>query len=150
MNFLYKNLTEEDEKFIESFKFHMPIGRRDELAPIPIQWVVDKERECYLICLAGQGDTFDIGYPPYYYRLILGKSVVKITARYESQGDFNTGVLLKWRIDSIIVPRVLRNIMRDELLIIIQEAFIVFGNIHECGHVVGTVFDRICMPVYEN
>ena len=150
MAFICEKLTEKDKEFIESFKFNMPLGRRDELAPIPEQWVRDKERGYYLICIAGQGDVFDNQFPPYYYRLIIGNSVVKIEGRYEGKGDFNIGISIKWRINSIIVPNNLKYISRDEILNIVREAFGVFGNIHECGHVVETIFDRISMPLYAN
>ena len=63
MAFVNAYLTEEDKKFIASFKFHNPIGRLNELAPLPEEWSIDKENKYYLICLGGQGELdseFDV------------------------------------------------------------------------------------------
>ena len=42
MAFVNAYLTEEDKKFIASFKFHNPIGRLNELAPLPEEWSIDR------------------------------------------------------------------------------------------------------------
>ena len=65
------------------------------------KWVADKEREIYLICLCGQGDTFDQERPPYYYRLIIQGIPIEIWARYEWTGTSKTGFDYRWEIELI-------------------------------------------------
>jgi hypothetical protein len=150
MAFVNEKLTEKDKEFIALFEFHKPIGRTNELARLPENWATDREKGYFLICLGGQGYTFDEEHPPYYYRLIIDNAVVKIEARFRSKGDYNTGVKVEWRIESIDVPKSLNNLPSEVLLNIINDAFISYSNIHKNGHVESTSFDKVCMPIYLN
>lgn len=106
MAFVLEKLTEQDKEFIASFKFIQPIGGQGKvLAKIPNNWAADRERKIFLVCLGGQGDSFDEEYPPFYYRLIWNNSAVNIEARYESVGNYTTGVSMTWRIHRIVVPK---------------------------------------------
>ena len=59
MAFVNEKLTEKDKEFVASFKFRKPIGRKNELARLPENWSADRNNSYYLICLGGQGYTFN-------------------------------------------------------------------------------------------
>ena len=151
MAFVNEKLTEKDKEFIASFKFIQPIGGQGKmLADIPIKWAADRENGYYLICLGGQGYTFDEERPPYYYRLIINNVAVKIEARFIREGDYKIGVKVEWRIESINVPKALQNYDKDRLLNIIKDSFMSYSNIHENGYVLNVEFDKIAIPFYSN
>lgn len=145
MRFVNKQLTEEDKKFISSFKFHQPIGRRNELARIPRNWAVDKEKNYYLICLGGQGELFDEEYPPNYYKLVINTDVIDIEARYKTTGNRKTGIKITWEVGNIVV-----NARKTDVDIkqIVMSAFESYGNIHFRGHIISTDFVNISEPYY--
>lgn len=148
MAFVNEKLTDKDKEFISSLKFHNPIGRLNELAPIPEEWSIDRENKYYLICLGGQGRLFDEEYSPNYYRLIIDNKSIEIEARYKSKGNYSTGVELLWKIQGIYVPRSLSYISPEKLIDIVREAFVCCGNVHKNGHVTKTEFDSIAEPFY--
>lgn len=149
MAFVNEKLTEKDKEFIASFNFIQPIGGQGKtLADIPIKWAADREKGYFLICLGGQGHSFDEERPPNYYRLIIDNVDVRIMARFRSDGDYNTGVKLEWRIQDIVVPKSLKHLSQEMLLNIINDAFTSYGNIHKNGHVISTIFDEMGIPFY--
>lgn len=148
MAFVNEKLTEKDKEFVASFKFRKPIGRKNELARLPENWSADRNNSYYLICLGGQGYTFNEEYPPYYYRLIIDNSVVEIEARFESSGDYNSGVKMIWRVQRIVVSNSLKKLPKEILFTIIKNAFISYGNIHKNGHVVSTDIIEMSTPFY--
>lgn len=140
MAFICENLTDEDKRFIEGFQFHMPIGDVKSLVRMPEKWVSDREKGYFLICLAGRGYVFDQEYPPYYYRLIVDRQVIEIVARYQSEGDYDSGIKMTWRLESIFVPHSLNYIKEDLVLDIVKSAIAAYGNVHKNGHVISTNF----------
>ncbi|MGN0630504.1 MAG: hypothetical protein ACI4JN_04165 [Ruminococcus sp.] len=148
MAFVNEKLTDKDKEYISSFKFHNPIGRLNELAPIPEEWSIDRENKYYLICLGGQGRLFDEEYPPNYYHLIIDNKSIEIEARFKCKGNYSTGVELLWKIQGIYVPHSLSYILPKKIINIVREAFICYGNVHKNGHVIKTEFDSIAEPFY--
>lgn len=142
MAFICENLTDDDKRFIEEFQFHMPIGDVKSLVRMPEKWVSDREKGYFLICLAGRGYVFNQEYPPYYYRLIVDKQVIEIVARYQSEGDYDSGIKMTWRLESIFVPHSLNYIKEDLILDIVKSAIAAYGNVHKNGHVISTNFDK--------
>lgn len=148
MSFVCERLNEDDKKYIKSFDFHMPLGNVTELINIPDKWVSDRDKGYYMICIAGRGYFFDEEYPPYFYKLIIDNKVIEINARYQSSGNYASGVEMTWRLESICVLGSLNHLSELELLNIIKNAFIAYGNVHKSGHVISTVFERISAITY--
>lgn len=144
MAFVNEKLTDKDKEFISSFKFHNPIGRLNELAPIPEEWSIDRENKYYLICLGGQGEL-DNEYPPNYYKLIVNTDVVDIKARYKTVGYGKTGIKITWEIESIVVNSKKTDFDIQQIAMSALESY---GNIHFGGHITKTEFDSIAEPFY--
>ena len=148
MAFVNEKLTDNDKEFISSFKFHNPIGRLNELAPLPEEWSIDKKNNYYLICLGGQGRLFDEEYPPNYYHLIIDNKSVEVEARFKCKGNYFTGVEILWKVQRIYVPHSLNYISSEKIKDIVREALTCYGNIHKNGHITKTEFDSIAEPFY--
>ena len=149
MAYVEEKLTEQDKEFIARFQFKAPFGLGSGLAKTPSEWAADKERKYYLICLGGQGwrsyDTDE--YPPNYYKLIMGNKVVEIAARICHEGTIKTGVTVYWKLEGIYVDKTI-DLQKEELLKIVEEAFVFYANIHYNGHVVKVCMDYVAEPYY--
>lgn len=141
MSFVCERLNEEDEKYFRQFQFYYPFGGAKELARVPRNWVVDREKRYYLICLAGQGYTLNEEYPPYYYKLIINDKAIHIEARFGSEGNVESGITMTWRITNTIIPVDLKYIPKEEIDNIIKDALTVYGNNYKGGHVIATFFE---------
>ena len=144
MAFVNAYLTEEDKKFIASFKFHNPIGRLNELAALPEEGSIDKENKYYLICLGGQGEL-DSEYPPNYYKLIVNIDVVDIKARYQTVGNGKIGIKITWKIESIVVNSKKTDVDIQQIAMLALKSY---GNIHFGGHIICSEFMSIPVPHY--
>ena len=148
MAFVREELTEQDEKFIAGFQFEDPfnVGR---LARMPSEWVADHERGYYLICLGGQGGwSYDTNeYPPDYYRLILKNKVVEVEARIRHEGTIKTGITVYWKLESIYVDETI-DLQKEELLEIVERAFISYSDLEYNGHVNKVHMDYVAEPYY--
>ena len=145
MPFVNETLSESDKEYFASFGFKAPLTQK-LLARTPVEWAVDKENKYYLVCLGGQGYTMNEEYPPYYYRLIIDNVPIKIVARCQSMGDFQSGVKMKWYIQAIYLPEELKSFSEEKLLRVVKEAFVSHGNIDMSNRVISTEFGYINPP----
>ncbi len=148
MSFVCERLNEEDEKYFRQFQFYYPFGGAKELARVPRNWVVDREKRYYLICLGGQGYTLNEEYLPYYYRLIIDDIAINIEARFKSEGDGTKGVTMMWQINSIAVPNCLEYVSGDEIISIVKEAFITYSYVHKGDNILAITFANVAAPHY--
>lgn len=147
MGFVSEALTEKDKEFLESFKFRQPLGGApNELASIPHRGVIDREQGIYLICLGGRGNLNSEEYPPDYYMLIWGNSVMKIEAYYKATGSAEVGVDLLWNIRSAYASSSLKTIDPNEIQRVIREAFTTNGNAMFSRSIVTTSFAHVAIP----
>ncbi len=135
--FINKKLDDRDLDFFKSFGFKNPLGNLP--VKIPTQMSIDEKNGFCLFCLGGRGHSFRLDVPPYYYVLIIDGIPVHIKARYDYDGDFSSGVIMKWMIESINFP-VSAGLLQSEVDEVVKSALTSYGNIHLDGHVIRTTF----------
>ena len=114
---------------------------RNEPVP-PWKWTIDRERELYFISLGGQGyGNFDI---PSFYVLIWKNKIINMEAFSKTQGDFNSGVEIWWKITKVENPQSLRVDVDQKIIIeFIKEAFDAHGTIYKRDVIKKVNFDYI-------
>jgi len=145
MAFVYEKLTEQDKEFFSSFGFRDPLSW-SSLAKAPLNWVTDKGRCIYLVCLGGQGYKFDRQFPPTSFYLIWNGQPIKIETYDDSTGNRTTGRNIVWKIDRIVAPNTL-NVDAELLVNTVKEVF----EIYEKGrskYILSIEFVEMARPVF--
>jgi len=118
MAFENEKISEVDRELFNSFNLKSPFTGE---ALQSRRWVIDREREAYLIALGGQGMYYSE--VPMFYAFIWKNNVVKLETFENSKGDILSGYETKWKINRIEAPK---SLLQDHevLMNLIKEAFI--------------------------
>ena len=135
MAFINERVPEEQKSKFDINIFHKPIWPWLEMINFS-RWVVDRERDVFMITLGGGGpwEGGDAPLPPKYLALSWKGEVVKFEARYRGEGSGRIGepFTLYIEVSALQIPPALEG-RRDEVLQLIHEALEVAG---------GSTFDR--------
>jgi hypothetical protein len=91
----------------------------------PWKWTIDRERDVFLVGLALDGYD-DTGTRPDIYILYWKGDIIRVEARSNSKGGFETGVDMHWKISKIDIPSHLEH-LRQEIVMVLREAIDAHG-----------------------
>ena len=142
MAFVYQELTEEDIKYLLSFRIPYPYGGggEDDLVEPWGEIPIDRERNIYLFYVGGTTDIkMKDERPTAAYYLVWGKDLIKFGMLMDhSKRDENNKRIYKFYIFRILAPTKYKK-RETELLEAIKEAVIE----NEKGSIVGKFFGRV-------
>lgn len=108
MAFVYEKLTEQDKEFLASFKLPNPLSN-SRMANIPREWVADRDRGLFLVCVGGQGFLFSEEYPPTFYYLIWEGQLIRMQAYYNEIGNMQEKRRIIYKVHRILAPNTLKD-----------------------------------------
>ncbi len=144
MGFIFEKLNEEKRTYLEKFDIRHPfnsnlkVGLRD--------WVVDAEREVFLLPLTGGGYNEE---HPEVLRFFYKENIGIIHAYKKKKFKTHTEVDVTWFLFEICFPTNLEN-EKEEILGLIKEAFLVYGSGRLDQKVDDFVFAEIADPIFVN
>ena len=140
MAFVYQELTEEDIKYLKSFKIRREYVGGNTLAEPWGEIPIDRERNIYLFYVGGTTDVkMKDERPTAVYYLVWGKDLIKFGMLMDhSKRDENNKRIYKFYIFRILAPTKYKK-RETELLEAIKEAVIE----NEKGSIVGKFFGRV-------
>jgi hypothetical protein len=142
MAFVNEKISECDREYFYSLNLKSPFT--DELVE-PWKWTIDREREIFLVGLAGQGSEHSE--IPMYYALVWKKNVIIIETFSGGTGSYSTGVEKWWRIPSIRIPECMAA-EKDKVVELVKEAFDAHGSGYKRDHVKKVEFKHIASPFF--
>ncbi len=142
MAFVNERIPENDREYFNSFNLLSPFTDEPIFAR---EWTIDRERDAFLVGLAGQG-TYESDIPMF-YALVWKKNVIILDTYSKGEGNYSKGIEMWWKITKIKAPDTLIKNM-EEMLELIKEAFDAFGfaGIREC--VTKVNFDFVAEPEF--
>lgn len=140
MAFVYEKIPETDREWFSSFNLKNPITKETLNSR---RWTIDRERNSFLVGLGGQGIYgSEI---PMFYALIWNKRVIMLETFSKAIGNNSSGMEFFWKITKIKAPESLLK-DKDEMMNMIQEAFIAYDTSDKKGCLTKVNFDFIATP----
>lgn len=126
MAFVNEFVPEEQKDKFDPEVFEIP-----PLPPLrPYRWVIDRERDIFLICVGrtgyggGQGDGY---IPPEYFTFSFKKQLIKFEAKVSAYGNKSDGWIIEWEITDLKIPQELED-RQNEIIALLKEAIDMHGN----------------------
>jgi hypothetical protein len=143
MAFVNEEISEKDKEYFNSFNLKSPFTRNEPIEPW--KWIIDRERDAFLVALGGQG--YYESEIPRFYALIWKKNIIKIETFRNGIGSFSTGVEIWWKITKIEAPECMIE-DNTEMVELIKEALDAEGSGGRRDCVTRVNFDYIAEPRY--
>jgi hypothetical protein len=122
MPFVNETIAEADKAKYEAYGFKSPF--RNEFVA-PKKWVIDRERDVFLICLGGQGrERSEI---PLIFVLVWKGEIIRFDTFYKGHGDPQAGQEFWWNVLDIVIPSLLKS-KKTEIFQLIREALTEYGD----------------------
>ncbi|PYG83911.1 hypothetical protein LY28_03759 [Ruminiclostridium sufflavum DSM 19573] len=141
MAFIYEKISETDRQRLNSFNLVSPLTKNKPIAPS--KWIIDRERDVFLVSLGGQG--FYESEIPRFYALIWKNNVVLVETFRNGVGSLSDGVEISWKITKIEAKESLLK-DKDEMIELIKEGLDAEGSGGRRDCVKKVNFDYIASP----
>jgi len=140
MAFVNEKISDADRMTFNSFNLKNPITKETLNSR---RWVIDRERNAFLVGLGGQGIYgCEI---PMFYALIWNKNMIMLETFSKAAGSNSTGMEFNWKITRIEAPECLMK-DKDEMMDMIKEALIAYDTSDNNGSATKVNFDYIATP----
>ena len=110
-------------------------------------WSIDRDRKMFILCVGGGSGAFDVDARPLELYFVWNKIACKLEVRYEGGGSLIIGRTLKWRIDSIVIPREYKE-DKEAIVDAIKEAMYSFDKAGKRETIVKMAVELTCEPVF--
>ncbi len=137
MGFVFERIDEEGKKYLKKFVSTSQV----------YYWAIDRERE--IILLAWGGGGINIEHPEkfvFFYKETIGKIYAyrKDTWKAHAEIDTTTWYLYEIRFPTVLEPK------KEELILLVKEAFLAFGAGMEDVKADNTLLAEIANPIFVN
>ena len=130
-------ITEEDKAYFNSFGIKDPFtGKLEE----PWKWTIDRERNMFLSCVAGQGTEYSE--IPMYFAFIYKNRVLEIPTYSKTIGNRSTGMDMYWEISISRPPKEFMDEL-SEIFEYLREAFTVYGSYYDNRGIKSVKFQKV-------
>ncbi|MDZ4074618.1 MAG: hypothetical protein U1E04_07695 [Hylemonella sp.] len=126
--FVNELVPEEQKTKFDPKVFHSPWTPRRPIEPY--RWVIDRERDIFMVRLGGDGSSGDPSNPitKTYLALVMRGEVIKFDAAFKEAGNWKEGIFgADWEVTDVYLPPSLAD-SRDTVLELIKEALEAFGT----------------------